>query len=92
MQTTGFRGLSDPPEYRKKFFLVLPLAIHTHRQLSALFFRLCLLTLPSRSTGTSCKPVTDLQPEVGAEQWPSSEESGLAGWEGCLGLAESAQL
>lgn len=33
-----------------------------------------------------------LQPEVGAEPWPSFEVSGLAGWEGFLGLAESAQL
>lgn len=39
------------------------------------------------------KPLgTDLQPEVGAEPWPSFEVSGLAGWEGFLGLAESAQL
>lgn len=36
--------------------------------------------------------VTDLQPEVGAELWPSSEVSELAGWEGFLDLAESAQL
>lgn len=33
-----------------------------------------------------------LQPEVGAEQWPSSGASGRAGWEGFLGSAESAQL
>lgn len=35
--------------------------------------------------------VTDLQPEVGAERWPSFEVSGLVGWEEFLGLAESAQ-
>lgn len=32
-----------------------------------------------------------LQPEVGAERWPSFEVSGLVGWEEFLGLAESAQ-
>lgn len=41
--------------------------------------------------GNKLQTVTDLQPEVGAEQWPSYEESGLAEWEGFLGLAESAQ-
>lgn len=33
-----------------------------------------------------------LQPEVEAELWPSFEASGLAEWEGFLGLAESVQL
>lgn len=33
-----------------------------------------------------------LQPEVGAELWPSFEVSVLAGWEGFRGSAESAQL
>ena len=36
--------------------------------------------------------VTDLRPEAGAELWPSSEGSGLVGWGGFLGWAESAQL
>ena len=36
--------------------------------------------------------VTDLRLEVGAELWPSSEGSGLVGWGGFLGWAESAQL
>lgn len=33
-----------------------------------------------------------LRLEVGAELWPSSEGSGLVGWGGFLGWAESAQL
>lgn len=44
-----------------------------------------------RCTKFQINLVTDLQPEVGAELWPSFEVSGLAGWEGFLGSAESAQ-
>lgn len=58
--------------------------------------RLSKTSLQSRMTKRCTKfqtdLVTDLWPEVGAELWPSFEVSGLAGWEGFLGWAESAQL
>ena len=48
--------------------------------------------MTKRRTKFQTNLVTDLWPEVGAELWPSFEVSGLAGWEGFLGWAESAQL